>query len=82
VCTQAILEKFGEVEKQLAQVSAAIETLIRDKSSKEQMLQRHHHEWDAQRNLFVWFFLQPQRLQTIVGELRQRVAAMGADRDQ
>ncbi|KAK9097818.1 hypothetical protein Syun_024863 [Stephania yunnanensis] len=71
-----LTKELGEMEKVNAQLSAAIEEVTREHREKAEIVKHHPHEVGRERQVFVDFFCNPDRLRNQVKELTARVKAL------
>ncbi|KAG9446559.1 hypothetical protein H6P81_012687 [Aristolochia fimbriata] len=71
-----LMKELVEMEKVNAQLSAAIEEVTRMHREKAEIVKHHPHEVGRERQVFVDFFCNPDRLRNQVRELTSRVKAL------
>lgn len=73
-----LMKELAEMEKINYQLSAAIEEVTREHREKAEIVKHHPHEVGRERQVFVDFFCNPDRLRSQVRELTARVKALQA----
>eukprot|EP00002_Diphylleia_rotans_P010762 TRINITY_DN2130_c1_g1_i5.p1 TRINITY_DN2130_c1_g1~~TRINITY_DN2130_c1_g1_i5.p1 ORF type:complete len:612 (+),score=108.19 TRINITY_DN2130_c1_g1_i5:48-1883(+) len=73
---QALHDLQNDVSSQLDHFSSALNVLIQQRSSETQKIQSQYNEIRDARNLYVEFFLAPDRLRSKVEELEERVKSL------
>eukprot|EP00252_Welwitschia_mirabilis_P002721 TRINITY_DN12682_c0_g1_i1.p1 TRINITY_DN12682_c0_g1~~TRINITY_DN12682_c0_g1_i1.p1 ORF type:complete len:658 (-),score=126.64 TRINITY_DN12682_c0_g1_i1:375-2348(-) len=71
-----LMKELNEMEKVNSQLSAAIEEVTREHREKAEIVKHHPHEVGRERQVFVDFFCNPDRLRNQVRELSARVKAL------
>lgn len=71
-----LMKELAEMEKINAQLSAAVEEVTRAHREKAEIVKHHPHEVGRERQVFVDFFCNPDRLRNQVKELTARVNAL------
>ncbi|PIA40912.1 hypothetical protein AQUCO_02400169v1 [Aquilegia coerulea] len=71
-----LMKELVEMEKVNAQLSAAVEKVTREHSEKAEIVKHHPLEVGRERQVFVDFFCNPERLRNQVRELTARVKAL------
>ncbi|KAL8258954.1 hypothetical protein R6Q59_026907 [Mikania micrantha] len=73
-----LMKELDEMAKMNAKLSAAVEELTREHNKKNEIVKHHSQEMALQRQVFVDFFCNPDRLRNQVRELTARVRALQA----
>lgn len=71
-----LMKELVEMEKVNAQLSAAVEEVTREHREKAEIVKHHPHEVGRERQVFVDFFCNADRLRNQVRELTARVKAL------
>lgn len=71
-----LTKELVEMEKMNSQLSAAVEEVTREHREKAEIVKHHPHEVGRERQVFVDFFNNPDRLRNQVRELTARVKAL------
>ncbi|KAL3686734.1 hypothetical protein R1sor_013043 [Riccia sorocarpa] len=71
-----LVKELAEMEKVNSQLSAAIEEVTRAHREKAEIVKHHPHEVGLERQVFVDFFMNPDRLRSLVRDLTVRVKAL------
>ncbi|BBN07186.1 HAUS augmin-like complex subunit 3 [Marchantia polymorpha subsp. ruderalis] len=71
-----LMKELAEMEKVNSQLSAAIEEVTREHREKAEIVKHHPHEVGRERQVFVDFFTNPDRLRSLVRDLTVRVKAL------
>ncbi|XP_058072275.1 AUGMIN subunit 3 [Magnolia sinica] len=71
-----LMKELAEMERVNAQLSAAVEEVTREHREKAEIVKHHPHEVGRERQVFVDFFCNPDRLRNQVKELTARVNAL------
>ncbi|XP_010273621.1 PREDICTED: AUGMIN subunit 3 isoform X1 [Nelumbo nucifera] len=71
-----LTKEFGEMDKLNTQLFPAIEQVTREQCEKAEIVKHHPHEVGRERQVFVDFFCNPERLRNQVRELTARVKAL------
>ncbi|KAF9602037.1 hypothetical protein IFM89_024794 [Coptis chinensis] len=71
-----LMKELVEMEKVNAQLSAAVEEVTREHREKAEIVKHHPHEVGRERQVFVDFFCNPERLRNQVRELAARVESL------
>lgn len=71
-----LMRALDEMEKVNAQLSASVEEVTEAHRQKAEIVKHHPHEVGRERQVFVDFFCNPDRLRNQVRELTSRVKAM------
>ncbi|KAI3932712.1 hypothetical protein MKW98_012683 [Papaver atlanticum] len=71
-----LMKELVEMEKVNAQLSAAVEEVTREHREKAEIVKHHPHEVGRERQVFVDFFCNPDRLRNQVRELTARVKSL------
>ncbi|KAK1426915.1 hypothetical protein QVD17_15595 [Tagetes erecta] len=75
---RTVMKELDEMEKMNAKLSAAVEEVTREHCKKNEIVKHHSQEMALQRQVFVDFFCNPDRLRNQVRELTARVRALQA----
>ncbi|KAL8213967.1 hypothetical protein R6Q57_003416 [Mikania cordata] len=73
-----LMKELDEMERMNAKLSAAVEEVTREHCKKNEIVKHHSQEMALQRQVFVDFFCNPDRLRNQVRELTARVRALQA----
>ncbi|KAF3793672.1 AUGMIN subunit 3 [Nymphaea thermarum] len=71
-----LMKELAEMEKVNSQLSAAVEDVTREHREKAEIVKHHPHEVGRERQVFVDFFCNPDRLKSQVREMAARVKAL------
>ncbi|XP_077247987.1 HAUS augmin-like complex subunit [Tasmannia lanceolata] len=71
-----LMKELAEMEKVNSQVGAAVEEVTREHREKAEIVKHHPHEVGRERQVFVDFFCNPDRLRNQVRDLTARVKAL------
>ncbi|CAN6449267.1 unnamed protein product [Victoria cruziana] len=71
-----LMKELAEMEKVNSQLSAAVEDVTREHREKAEIVKHHPHEVGRERQVFVDFFCNPERLKNQVREMSARVKAL------
>ncbi|KAJ0621140.1 putative HAUS augmin-like complex subunit 3 [Helianthus annuus] len=75
---RTLMKELDEMEKMNAKLSAAVEEVTHEHNKKNEIVKHHSQEMALQRQVFVDFFCNPDRLRNQVRELTARVRALQA----
>nr|XP_043611052.1 AUGMIN subunit 3 [Erigeron canadensis] len=75
---RTLMKEIDEMEKVNAKLSAAVEEVTQEHCKKNEIVKHHSQEIALQRQVFVDFFCNPDRLRNQVRELTARVRALQA----
>lgn len=75
---RSLMKELDEMEKVNAKLSAAVEEVTHEHCKKNEIVKHHSQEMALQRQVFVDFFCNPDRLRNQVRELTARVRALQA----
>ncbi|PWA47663.1 HAUS augmin-like complex subunit 3 [Artemisia annua] len=75
---RTLMKELDEMEKVNAKLSAAVEEVTLEHCKKNEIVKHHSQEMALQRQVFVDFFCNPDRLRNQVRELTARVRALQA----
>ncbi|CAM6084995.1 unnamed protein product [Calypogeia fissa] len=73
-----LMQELAEMEVVNSRLSAAIEAVTREHREKAEIVKHHPHEVGRERQVFVDFFQNPDRLRNLVLELSMHVKALRA----
>ncbi|KAA8550548.1 hypothetical protein F0562_002232 [Nyssa sinensis] len=73
-----LMKELDEMERVNAKLSAAVEEVTLEHCKKNEIVKHHSQELGLQRQVFVDFFCNPERLKSQVRELTARVRALQA----
>ncbi|KAI3829873.1 hypothetical protein L1987_04004 [Smallanthus sonchifolius] len=75
---RTLMKELDEMEKMNAKLSSAVEEVTHEHNKKNEIVKHHSQEMALQRQVFVDFFCNPDRLRNQVRELTARVRALQA----